>query len=86
MPHPAIAANVLQPLDVLGLHAPELALDRVVLFDVTGDAAQLVLGQVLGPDVGADLARLQDLARAARTDPINIPERDLGPLFSGDAK
>src|SRR5262245_39998059 len=54
MTHAAVAADFHQPLDVHRDFLAQVALDAALLFDHAADLPDIVFGQILDPDVGAD--------------------------------
>ena len=84
MPQTAPAGDILEPRDVLGDLAPQITLDRVVLFDVGGDAADLFIRQVLGAHRFVDPHGLEDVARTLVADPKDVGQRDHDTLVVGD--
>src|ERR1019366_1187620 len=76
----AIAADLLQSLDVLRLLAPQISLDRERLVDRVAQLGNLVLGQVAHVGVGADSRLRQQLVRLRPADPENIGQTDLRAL------
>src|SRR6185295_13945790 len=61
--HAAIAAEIDEPLDVLGDLATEVALDLEVRIDLATDLVHLVVGQIVGLARRIDLCRSQDRQR-----------------------
>jgi hypothetical protein len=60
---PAVAADLHQPLDVDGDLLPEIAFDAALLLDDPADLPDVVLRQVLDPEVAADARLREDVAR-----------------------
>src|SRR5581483_9662573 len=79
MPHPAVAAEVHQPLDAHGHFAAQVALDRE-LADLLANAVHLRVGKVLDLACGLDPGRDQDRLRAWTPDAIDRRQRNLGML------
>src|SRR5205809_5999922 len=61
----------------------EIALHAALHVDDLGDAAGLLLGEVLHPDAPLDPGLVQDLVAARHPDPVDVGERDLHPLLPG---
>src|SRR5438552_8282881 len=74
---PAVGADLLEPLDVLGPLAAEVALDGQLVVDHVAQLADLVLGQVLDVRVGVDARLLERLARLRLADPVDVRQTDL---------
>src|SRR5712691_3702150 len=83
MAHPAVGADLHQPLDVHGDVLAEVAFDVAFLVDDLGDAAGFFLGEVLYADARVDPGLAEDLVRAAHADPVDVGQRDLHPLRAG---
>src|SRR5699024_155304 len=64
--------------------AAQVALDLVVALDVISEDCQLLVGEVLGTQVGTDARALQDLDGPGPSDAENVRERDLHPLVAGE--
>jgi len=82
--HAAVAADLLQALDVLRALAAEVALDHVVRVDQVAQLHDLLLGQVADLAVGLDPDLGQQLVRRRTSDPVDISQADLDPLVEGD--
>src|SRR5712691_10840134 len=81
--HPAVGADLHQPLDVHGDFLAEVALHAALHVDDLGDAAGLLLGEVLHPHARLDPGLAQDLVAARYPDSVDVGERDLDPLLPG---
>src|SRR3954467_7929595 len=82
MPQPAIAADFHQPLDVHRDLLAEITLDAPLLLDHPADLPDVVFGEILDSDVGADRRGAQDVVRALPADAVNVGEPDLDALRS----
>src|SRR4051812_19821004 len=80
VPHPAVAANLHQPLDVHRDFLAEVAFDTALLLDDATDLADVVFRQILDAEGGAHAGILQDGVRAHPPDPVDVGESDLDPL------
>src|SRR4051812_34950841 len=80
VPQAAEAADFHQPLDVHGNLLAEIALNAALLLDHLADVPDVVFGQILDADVGADPGRLQDRVRAEPSDAIDVGETNLDAL------
>jgi hypothetical protein len=65
----AIAANLHQPLDVHRDLFAEIAFDAPLLFNHATDLPNVLFGEVLDADVGADSCRAQDIVRTLASMP-----------------
>src|SRR5438445_5078286 len=81
--HPAVGADLHQPLDVHGDLLAQVALHFAFLVDDLGDAAGFLLREVLDPDARIDARLAQDLVRSAHPDPVDVGQRDLHALRAG---
>src|SRR5262249_41566616 len=79
---PAIAAPGDEPLDVPPHLAPPVALDLVVGVDLSADARDLVVGQVVGLAARIDLRTGTDAQRQRSPDPVDVGERYLHALVA----
>jgi hypothetical protein len=80
-----VTIDRLEALEILLQLAAQVALDDVLVFlDDLDDAVELLVGQLLGPDVGADFGLLQHKLRAGRADAVDIRERGFDALVAGD--
>src|SRR6266446_9575381 len=77
VPHPAVAADFHQPLDVHGDLLAEIAFDAALLLDDAADLPNVVLGEILDTDVGTHPGLFQDGVRAHAPDAIDVGETDL---------
>src|SRR4029434_6964459 len=78
--HAPVAADFHQPLDVHGDLLAKIALDASLLLDHAADLPDVVLGQILDPDVRADACVLQDAVRSHAADAIDVGKPDLDAL------
>src|SRR6476646_1708772 len=60
MPHPAVAADFHQPLDVHRDFLAQVAFDAALLFDDAADLSHIVFRKILHPDVRADAGFFQN--------------------------
>src|SRR5512132_4357139 len=81
---PLVAADLDLALDVLRHLAAEIALDLEVAVDVLADLEDLVLREVtdLGPTL--DLRSADDLERPRGADAVDVAQRDVEPLVTGE--
>src|SRR6185503_4351105 len=77
---PAVAADFHQPLDVHRDLLAEIALDAALVLDHLADLADVVLGEILDPEVGADPGVLEDRVRPHPADAVDVGEPDLDAL------
>src|SRR3972149_7724206 len=82
MPKPPIAADIHQPLDVHRDLLAQISLDAAPGIDDLAALADLLLGQVLDPDVGVDSGLSQDRVGAVTPDPVDVGEADLDSFLS----
>src|SRR5262249_29637120 len=80
MTQASVAADLLQPFDVLRTLAPQIALDREAVVDRVAQLCHLVLGEVAHIRVGAHPHLREDLVRGRAPDPVYVGEANLGPL------
>src|SRR5215813_1241818 len=78
--HPAIAAEVHQPLDVHGHFAPQIAFHRE-LGDLVAELVHFAVRQILDLGRHLDAGGRAQLARGAPADAIDRSERDVGVLM-----
>src|SRR5665811_2178902 len=83
MAQPPVGADLHQPFDILGLLAPQVALDLAIL-DRLAQFHDLVLGQVLDRGVGVDASLREDVPRGGTADAEDVGEADLDPLVDRD--
>src|SRR6516165_1702717 len=76
-----VAAQVHQALDVHGHLAPQVSLDFSSAFNHLANSLDLILVQILGPDVHVDTRGDQDVAGRLPADPIDVSEGDLHSLL-----
>ena len=77
-----IAADLDLALDVLRRLTTQVALDAVVAVDKVPDRNDLGVGEVAHLGVVRDLGRVQHLLGPRPTDPMDIGQADLDPLFA----
>src|SRR5688572_22669169 len=80
--HPAVGADLHQPLDVHGHVLAEVAFHATLRVQDLRDPVALLLGEVLHADAGVDARLAEDLVAARHADPIDVGERDLDPLLA----
>src|SRR5262249_3086187 len=80
----AIAAEVHQPLNVHRGFAAQVAFDLIVAIDDLADPDDIVIGQLIDARRASDTGLVADVFRALRSDPIDIGQANLHPLFSRD--
>src|SRR3712207_4486123 len=83
MPQALVAADLHLAADVRRHLAAQIALDAEVLVDVVAELQQVLVTQVLDPQVGADARRGQGFLGVGLADPVDVGERDLHPLLAG---
>src|SRR5215471_4060862 len=76
MPQAAIAAEILQPLDVELHLAPQVALDHVVAVDHFADLQHLGVGQLRYPPLLRDVHFFHDLLGLLAPDSMDVLKRD----------
>jgi hypothetical protein len=76
-----IASDVHQPLDIEGDLLAQFTFDLEILVNGVADAADLVFREVLDPRVTADVGQVENLSRSGTTDPEDVTQGDLHPLF-----
>src|SRR4051794_34409064 len=79
-----VAADLDLAADVGGDLATEVTLHLVGAFDVVAEGDELVVGQVLDPDVAADAGEAQGLQGAGAADAVDVREGDLHALVARD--
>src|SRR5215510_8006177 len=79
--HPAIRADLHEALDVHGDVLAEIALDLALGVDDLGDAARLLVREVLHPHARVDPGLAEDAVAARDSDAVDVRERDLDPLL-----
>src|SRR5919198_3108759 len=82
VPRAAVRADLLEPLDVQGHLAPQLALDVVAAVDDLADARDLRLGEIADADAARHVRVVEHLPRARRPDAVDVAERDLDALLA----
>src|SRR4051794_21653313 len=80
---PLVAADLHLAADVGGHLAAQVTLDAEVLVDVVAQLQQVLVAEVLDPQVRADARRGQGLLGVSLADPVDVGERDLHPLLAG---
>jgi hypothetical protein len=83
VPKPAIRPDVHETFDVHGHLGSKGTLHLVVPLDLFPEKVDLLVGQIPGPSVRIDPARINNLAGSRLPDPIDIGEGNLDPLPSG---
>src|SRR5215475_3952571 len=76
MPQPAIAAEILQPLDVELDLAPQIALDDVVAVDHLADLQHFLVGELRHPPLRRDVHLVHDLLGLLAPDAMDVLQRD----------
>src|SRR5712672_719750 len=76
MPKPAIAAEILQPLDVELDVAPQVALDHVIAIDHLADLQHFLVGQLRHPPLLRNVHLVHDLLRLLGADAMDVLQRD----------
>src|SRR5260370_29322499 len=94
--HAAVGTDLGQALDVRRDVAPEVALDEDLLarchtVDDLAQAGNLLLAEVLGPDVRVEVGRLHDLLRGRAADAVDVHQGDddafgVGDVNAGDPR
>src|SRR5206468_3734899 len=80
VPQPSEAADFHQALDVHGNLLAEIAFHAALVLDHPADLPDVVFGQILDADVGADPGALQDVVRAHTPYAVDVSETDLDAL------
>ena len=81
----AVAIDRLEALEILLQFAAEVALDHVLVFlDDLDDAVELLVGQGLGANIGADFGLFEDELGAAGADAVDVRKSGFDALFTGD--
>jgi hypothetical protein len=80
----AIAVDLLQAADVSGDGAAEVTLDQQIVLEHFGDGSDLILSQIFGHKIAIDTDFFDDFQRFSRTDAIEVAQRILDALVSGD--
>src|SRR3954470_1803604 len=80
---PLVAADLHLAADVGGHLAAQVALDAEVLVDVVAQSQQVLVAEVLDPQVRADARGLEGLLGVGLADAVDVGERDLHPLLAG---
>jgi hypothetical protein len=82
---PAVTINRLEALEILLQFAAQVAFDDVLVFrNHLDDAIELLIGQALRADIGADLSLFEDQLRAGRPDAVNVRESGFNPFVTGN--
>src|SRR5689334_12603956 len=84
MAQAAIAAEILQPLDVELHLAPQIALDHVVAVDHLADLQHLGVGQLRHPPLLRDVHFFHDLVGLLAPDSMDVLQRDHHALVGRD--
>jgi hypothetical protein len=71
-----VAADVLEPLDVLLHLATQRTLDEIVRVDDRVDRGELILVELVGARIRAHLRLGQDVGRELRADPVDVLQRE----------
>src|SRR6202171_5085760 len=82
MTEPAIAAEILQPLDVELHLAAKIALDLIFAVDHLADLRNFLVGELAHAPLGRDFERGHDVLGALLADAVDVLQPDLNP-FSG---
>src|SRR5207249_3755293 len=82
--HPAVRADLDEPLDVEGDLTAEVAFDLVATVDQLAQPVDLLLGQVAHPRVRVDVGLGEDLLGGRQADPEDVGQGDLDPLLARD--
>jgi hypothetical protein len=85
MTNATVAIDRLEALEILLQFAAKVALDHIlVLLNDLDDAVELLIGQRLGADIGADFSHFQDVLGAGRPNAVNVGESGFNPFVTGD--
>src|SRR5712692_4356101 len=84
VPQAAVAADLLEPLDVQCHFATQIALDGEAAIDDLADLRHLRLGEVAATYRPVDARLLEHLARGRRTDTEDVAERNVNALLARD--
>src|SRR5256885_9119680 len=80
----AVAADLLETLDVQRGFAAEVTFDGEAAVDDLADLRDLWLGEVAHADAAVDARLLEDVARARRADAEDVPQRHVDALLARD--
>ena len=78
----AVAVDLLEPADVGGDDAAEVALDDHFVLKQRVDLTDLLGGQLVRLDVAVDLQLFNDFQRLGRADAVDVTKREFDPLVS----
>ena len=84
MTHPAVRADLDQPLDVERDLAPQIAFHLVAAVDQLAEPVDLLLGQITDTGVRVDIRLDEDLLGRWQAKPIDVGQGDLDPLLAGN--
>src|SRR5579875_423937 len=84
MTYPLVGADLDLALDVLADVPPQVAFHLQVGVDPTAELGHLLVGQVAHPGVRVDPRGRAHLAGGGPTNPVDVGEGDLQPLFPRD--
>jgi hypothetical protein len=63
----------------------QISLDeKSISLNNTNNPIDLLVGQILGPEICRNFSLLNHLTGTSRTQTVNIPKTELSPLFSGN--
>ena len=79
----AIAADVHKTLDVHGHFTAKVTLHLVIVQNFRAKQLGFFFGKILDAGIGIDARLLEDLARGAQTDAVDIRKADLNALVAG---
>ena len=78
MPDAAVRINRLEPFQIALYVATQIALDfELVVRYRVNDLVQLLRRKIFGADIWIDIRLLENAPRSAKTDSINVRQRDL---------
>ena len=81
----AVGINRLEPFQIALYVATQIALDfELVVRYRVNDLVQLLRRKIFGADIWIDIRLLENAPRSAKTDSINVRQRDLDAFLRGN--
>jgi len=81
----AIAIDRLKALEILLQLASQIAFNDVLVFrDHLDDPVELLIGQALGANIGADFSLFEDQLGPGRPNAVNVGESGFNPFVTGN--
>ena len=82
MTHAPITFDALKALKVHSDFSSQITLDNIfAILDSVNDLRELLLSEILRPDAGIDIGPREDFLRIARTDAVNVAQRNVRRLI-----